>query len=203
MAYLESIMIGISIAAIPGPIFFELVRRTLTRGFWHGALLAVGEFLGNFALLSLIFFGVSQFLATMVSMIILYFVGAVILVFLGYSAFRFKAEGKDRPKIAIDDSILAGFLVAITSPIVLALWISLSGSYLSRYESKSLAFFNVFLISSGFLVFFLPLAAVVHKIKRNILGKYVTFLSKLFGTVLIFYGAYFFLKLIRLLSSSL
>ena len=61
MGFFESILIGISIAAIPGPIFFELIRRTLTRGFWSGALLSVGEFIGNLALLMLIFFGVSNF----------------------------------------------------------------------------------------------------------------------------------------------
>jgi threonine/homoserine/homoserine lactone efflux protein len=62
MGIFESILIGISIAAIPGPIFFELIRRTLTKGFWSGALLSVGEFLGNFILLLLIFFGISNFL---------------------------------------------------------------------------------------------------------------------------------------------
>lgn len=52
MAYLASLILGISLAAIPGPIFFELIRRTLTRGFWSGALLSVGEFLGGLSFYS-------------------------------------------------------------------------------------------------------------------------------------------------------
>ena len=58
---LESLIIGVSIAAIPGPIFFELVRRTLSKGLADGILLVLGEFSGNFVLLLVVFFGVFHF----------------------------------------------------------------------------------------------------------------------------------------------
>ena len=62
MAYIESLLLGFSLAAIPGPIFFEVFRRTLTKRFWSGALLSVGEFLANFSILMLTFFGIQSFL---------------------------------------------------------------------------------------------------------------------------------------------
>lgn len=150
MSIIESILIGISIAAIPGPIFFELVRRTLTKGFWHGFLLAVGEFLGNFILLLLIFFGLNSFLTHTASKITLYLLGSAILIWLGILAFKLKKQDIEKSytkKISSNNSIFVGFGIALTSPIVIALWISLSGSYLAQISSKAFAFLNIFFIT--------------------------------------------------------
>jgi len=205
MSLLQSIIIGISIAAIPGPIFFELVRRTLTKGFWSGALLAVGEFLGNFTLLLLIFFGVSNFLTFTISKLILYIVGASILIWLGIDALRLKKkdiEESYHKKIIKNNSIRVGFGISISSPIVIALWISLSGSYLAQFNSQYLAFLNIFTIAFGFIIFFITLAAIIHYTRHKIPSKYVIILSKIFGVILILCGASFIWKFINLIISS-
>ena len=199
---LESLIIGISIAAIPGPIFFELVRRTLAKGFWSGALLSLGEFLGNFLLLLLIFFGVSNFLMYTVSKIVLYFIGSLILIWLGIAAFKMnkqEIESSYKKEIKKNNSVLVGFIIAITSPIVIALWISLSGSYLAQFNSHLLVFANIFLIAFGFVIFFFTLAAIIHKTRHRIPAKYVILLSKIFGIILFIYGASFLYDAVKLL----
>ncbi|MBN1157398.1 LysE family transporter [Candidatus Woesearchaeota archaeon] len=202
MGVFESLVIGISIAAIPGPIFFELLRRTLAKGFWSGALLSVGEFLGNLTLLLLIFFGISNFLVFKVSKAILYLAGASILIWLGVDAFRLnkhEIEESYRKKITKNNSIAVGFGIAVSSPIVIALWISLSGSYLAQFNSPYFAFLNIFLIAFGFIIFFFTLAAIIHYTRHKIPPEYIILLSKIFGIVLIFYGAYFILKFCNLM----
>ena len=193
MGIFESLFIGISIAAIPGPIFFELIRRTLTKGFWHGAFLVVGEFLGNLALLLLIFFGLSNFLENKILKITLYLIGGIILLFIGFNALKLKTKNIEKSydkKISNSNSLLAGFSIAVTSPIVIALWISLSGSYLAQYN-RLLALFNIGSIALGFLVFFVPLAMIVHLTRHKIPLNYVVNLSRIFGIILIVYGISF------------
>ena len=97
----ESLLIGISIAAIPGPIFFELIRRTLTKGFLHGAILVMGEFSGNLLLLILIFLGVSHFLTANIAKIILFIIGGSILVKLGISAIQVKSEAIEQSGVIL------------------------------------------------------------------------------------------------------
>ena len=201
MGYAESLLIGISIAAIPGPIFFELSRRSLTGGFWSGALVALGEFLGNFFLLALIFFGVSSFLNIPVVKALLYLVGSAVLIWLGLSALKLKREDLEKSYAAEtrkENSLIAGFLIAVSSPIVIAFWISLSGSYLASFPLKSDAIIAIFLIALGFLLFFLPLAFLLHSTKNKISSKYVLLLSKAFGIVLFVYGLSFFYEFYKI-----
>ena len=197
---LQSLIIGLSIAVIPGPIFFELIRRTLTKGLLNGVLLVIGEFVGNFVLLLLIFFGLSPVLINPIVKSILTIMGGSILLKLGIFALQLKKEevslSYDK-KINAGKSFLSGFGIAVTSPIVIALWISLSGSYLSVLHNNFLSFFHIFLIAFGFLLFFLPLAIIVHYTRHRIPPKYVVYLSRVFGTVLIMYAAVLFYGLIK------
>lgn len=199
---LQSLFIGISIAAIPGPIFFELIRRTLHKGFSSGLLLVTGEFLGNFALLLIIFFGVSNLLTANLSKVILYTTGSIILFKLGFSALQLQKASVEKSyekSISNKNSLFTGFIIAVSSPIVIALWISLSGSYLNYFHYSYLAFLNIFLIALGFLVFFIPLALLIHISRHRIPPSYIVFLSKLFGIVLIAYGIMFIYQLLKLI----
>ena len=201
---IQSIIIGISIAAIPGPIFFELVRRTLTKGFWNGALLSIGEFLGNFILLFLIFFGLKPFLSHPTFQMLLYVLGSTILIWLGTIAFKLKKENIEKSYLdanKTNNSIVVGFGIAISSPIVIALWISLSGSYLAELASPFLAFVNIFFIAFGFIIFFFSLAAIIHYTRHKIPSKYIILLSKIFGFVLLYYGGSFLYKFLILFTT--
>lgn len=201
---LESLIIGIAIAAIPGPIFFEVVRRTLLKGFWYGALLSIGEFLGNFFLLALIFFGISNLLTSNISKIIFYFAGSFVLCWLGVQAFKLKEENVKKSyikKIKSSNSIAVGFGIAVTSPIVIALWISLSGSYLAQFSSKLLSFLNIFIISIGFVIFHFTLAFITYKIRHYIPPKKVILLSRIFGVVLFVYSVSLFYEFIKLITN--
>ncbi len=201
MGFLESLLIGISLAAIPGPVFFETVRRTLTRGFWPGALLSVGEFFGNLLLLLLIFFGASFFLHYLLTKIILSISGSAILIWFAVLAFKLKekdAQNSHSAKKFDMNSLVAGFGLALTNLITLALFISLAGSYLAQYTSKTLAFLNIFLIVLGAPIFFFALAAAVNYTKNKVKPLYIVWISRIFGVVLLFFGANFLYQFIKL-----
>lgn len=200
MEYLKSILIGISIAAIPGPVFFELVRRTLTKGFWPGSLLSVGEFLGNFIFLLLIFFGLGNFLSQEMFKIILYLLGALILFWIGFKALKIKIESIENAcsgKSFSDNSVVTGFIMSISSPFVVALWVSLAGSYLNQFATKFLSFINIFLIAFGFLIFYFSLAGIVNYTRHKISSQYLVWLSKASGAILIIYGGSFIFEIFK------
>lgn len=194
MAYLESIILGISLAAIPGPIFFEVIRRTLTKGFWSGALLSVGEFIANFMILMLTFFGIYNFLMIRSVKISLFLIGGAVLIWLGYQAFNVNKENienSSKKEFLAKNSTVVGFSLAIASPLAIAVWISIGGAYLARYSSRLAAFINIALLAFGVMLFFFMMAAIIHFTRNKISENHIILFSRLFGIVLICYGIYF------------
>lgn len=201
MSYLESLILGISIAAIPGPIFFELIRRTLTKGFWSGALLAVGEFLANSFILILTFYGLNQFLAIDWLKAILFLVGGSLLIYIGIGSLRVNEKDiklASKKKVSGSNSIFAGFGIGISSPLAIAVWISVGGAYLAQYSSQAVALTNMLLMALGVMIFFLTLTSMVYLIKDKIESRYLVIFSKVFGAVLTVYGIFAMWELIKL-----
>lgn len=203
MAYFESILLGISLAAIPGPIFFEVLRRTLTRGFWSGALLSVGEFLANFAIMLLTFFGVYQFLLFKPVKIALFLIGSAILIWIGVSAWKMGLKDIKKKAsagaVSSRSSIAVGFGLAMASPLAVAVWISVGGAYLARYSTSLAVLVNIFLLAFGVMLFFFALAALINFTRHRISPKYIMWFSRIFGTVLVGYGLYFLYLLFGIL----
>ena len=76
MDVINSLLIGFAIAVIPGPIFFEVTRRSLAHGFRGGFMVLIGEFVANLILLLAIFFGLSPVLGLFWVKAGLYLLGA-------------------------------------------------------------------------------------------------------------------------------
>jgi len=192
---IASLIIGISIAAIPGPIIFELVKRTLKQGFFSGAQLSAGDFIGNIILMTVIFFGVSNFLTNPFYSTFLFLVGGIILGWLGISGIRTKEKFVKKgyeSQIKVNRSILVGMGMSISSPIGIAFWVSISGSYLSQIPSLSGAFLHILFIALGFTCFHFPLMTFVRHARKKISTKTVVLLSRIFGSVLLVYALFFF-----------
>lgn len=201
MDIFRSTLIGISIGAIPGIIFFEIIRRTLTQGFFSGFLLSIGELIGNFLVLLLIYFGLSQFFTFKITSIVLYVLGTFILGYIGISALRLKKENIEqsyKSKSIHHNSLIAGFSIAITNPVAIALWLSLVGSYLTETSRLNIVI-NLFFLAFGLVLFYLVMVTVVNLTKHKIPEKYILLLSKLFGLILLFYSVSFLYRFIQLI----
>lgn len=203
MSYMESVLLGIAFGAIPGPIFFEVLRRALTRGYWHGALLSIGEFGANLLMLVLGFLGAYNFLEIKEIKSGFFLVGAGVLIFLGIQAIIIKKkdiENKDKAgQKSKGNSIVTGFLLAISSPIAMAVNISVGAAFASQYSSTVIALTNIFLVAFGVIIFFFALAGAVSLTMKKLPDKYILGLSKIFGIVLIGYGINFLYQLFLLL----
>lgn len=195
---MNSLLIGFAVAAIPGAVFIETVRRTLTKNVTSGILLVLGEFFGHVLLFLVLFFGISHFFTNQLVTKVLYFVGALLMLWLGLQACKNQKQiYQDKVAKFEGSSFLVGFGLSITDPYIVGLWITLSSAYLSQF-SRSYAIFHIILISLGFLIFFIPLVYVTHFIGKKIPNVYLLWLSRIGGVVLIGTAILFFWKLILL-----
>ena len=60
-------LVGVPIAATPGPIFFLILRRTLARGWFNGAVSGLGVATGDAAYAALAAFGVTAITSVLIS----------------------------------------------------------------------------------------------------------------------------------------
>lgn len=203
MNLLNSLILGISLSAIPGPVFFETIRRTLTKGFIPGIALSIGQFIANLCLLFIISFGLSTFLTYKISTVILYLFGSIILLYIAYCAWALtKKDIEESYQIQKQgNSIFVGFGISMTNPVLISLWISLFGSYLNQFNSQLSASFNILFIMIGFIVFNICLASFVFYTKHKIAAEYMVLTSKGLAIVLAFYSISFFVKFISELKS--
>jgi len=202
MSIFQSLLLGISLAAIPGLVFFELIRRTLTKNYKSSVLIIIGVFIANFLTLGLAFLGLSYFLTYNISKIILYLIGSGILIWLGISAFKVKKEEIEesyKKKITKHSSIFLGMVLAAANPIYIAFTISLAGSYFMQFSSYAAAFLNILFLDLGVVIVYSSLIAIVHYTKHKISTKYILLLSKIFGLVLLGYAALFLYQFAKLI----
>lgn len=190
MSYLADILIGFLIAAIPGAIFIEVSRRTLTVGLAEGILVCIGEFIGHVVLFLLIFIGLSRLLLSSTATAIFYLLGGLVMVWLAIQAFR----KETKTKIRSGNSFLVGFVISVSDPFIIGLWVSLSGSLLHGLDYGS-AFMKIFLVSFGFLLFFISLAIILSLTSKKIPEKVILWFSRICAIGLIITAGYYFYKL--------
>ena len=91
MAFIGSILLGTSLVRLQSPLFFEVLRRTLTKGFWAGALLSLGGFIAYFAIL-MTFLGTYQILLWDSIRFLLFLIGGIVLLNIGLGALKMKEK---------------------------------------------------------------------------------------------------------------
>lgn len=197
---IKDLLFGVVIAAIPGSIFFEVARRTLTYNFWSGIKIAIGEFFGHVLMLIAVFFIFSKINQLNSIYALLYIIGGFITGWLSFTALRIKIsdlQDLNYTKLHSKNSFWIGFIISISDPFIIALWITLMGTL-----SKSNSLFvlsKIITISSGFFMFFLIIATILNLTKKKIKNEYILLFSRLSGLGLVYTSIYFFFKAFRLL----
>jgi len=210
MAYIASIFLGTALVLLQSPIFFELLRRTITKGVINGALLGLGGFLAYFAILMVTVYWTKEFLLFDSIRFLLFLVGSIILMGIGIGALRMKQEEVYAPReikkniiskkiIKKNHPILAGFGIAISSPFDIAVWVSIGIAHIGSYSSKTLAFINIIFLALGVILVFFGIASLVYLARRRITARHILWVSKFFGIILIVYSLFFFFQFLKLL----
>ncbi|MBU0980224.1 MAG: LysE family transporter [Nanoarchaeota archaeon] len=185
-----SLLLGFSLAALPGPMLFELVRRSLTKGFFSGMLFSLGRFLAIFIILLFVFFGLSRLPPELDTILLM--IGGIVLTAVGIHAVIIKKAS--RPKGLWDMSSLPlGFTMGLTSPVALAVWISIGSSFVAR---SGMVLIDIILVSIGYLLFFLAIALLVSRTRKRIPERFLLLASRVFGLVIFIYGLAILIELL-------
>lgn len=196
MDILSSILLGITLAAPVGAVSIEMIKRGIKDGFWPCFSVHLGAVVADALYLVLIYFGLSPFLDNIVVKPMLFFVGALILCYLGYQAikdyFR-KINLKSLGSYSRKNSFLAGFVINAFNPYTIVWWISIFGATLSLATIERFdALLNGLAILLGVMVWGSFLSLAVAFSQKLITERLFHYVSLIAGIVLIGFSIYFF-----------
>lgn len=190
---LQNFMLGFGIAALPGAVFFETIRRTLSKHSYVVYFLT-GNMLGVCAVLSIAYFGASLLLASPATERGFYFVSGAILLWIGVrSALSRPRVPKKSTAPAIKHvtkklgALFTGFILAVANPVSILFWLSLMGTFVGQM-SAPVAMANVLSVLLGTAALLLILVFVTYKMRTLLSARFLLWLTRVFGGIITAYG---------------
>ncbi len=193
---LNGIQLGLVLTFLVGPVFFTIIQTSVEKGFWNGALVAVGVSLSDILYVTICYFGLFQFLNDPSSKKNMAYIGGAILIAFGLYHLIVKARKAKMVSFHAAEEkkplkyILKGFLINGITPMVFIFWIG----------TISVATID-FGYSTGFefLVFFTALLATVlttdvakaflaDKLRRLITHRFLMIMNIVVGVCLLGFG---------------
>jgi len=200
---LQNILLGLTLAAPIGPVNVEIIKRGLNSGFRQAFLTGVGAMCADATYLTLIFFGLTSFLNNTVMINVLGIAGSFILMYLGFSGvrnyFRQTAQPPEDERRFFKYSFVAGFALAISSPMTIVWWTGVFGALMASQEPAKTgfhAFLSCLSILLGCFLWVFLLAVNLHWSKNIMSEKITRVISMIAGLSLIGFGIYFFFRTI-------
>ncbi len=195
-AYLEGVLLGLTLAVLTGPSFISLVQTSIHRGFGAGVQMAVGVSLSDFTLIAISYFGIHHLLGEGGNQWLSGLIAAGILIAFGLTAVRRRQGVSDISLVPSRVStgeflryFTKGFFLNILNPFLLLFWLGLMGLVSSRYGVQSLGV-RLFFAGSLSAIFVTDLLKcfLAHRIKRHLNKKVIGIINKALGFMLIAFG---------------
>ena len=205
---LKAIVSGLVLAFLIGPVFFTIIQTSIERGFWSGALVAIGVSVSDSIYIVLTYLGLSQLFDESGYRLYLAYTGGIILLAFGFYYLFIKSrrlanlEVQSIPERSAMRLMTKGFVINGLSPMVLIFWIGTVGVVTTEFGYTTSTQILLFFSSIVGTVFITDLikAKLADKL-RNVLTPGIIrgmnlalgFLLVLFGGRLIFYADQFHL----------
>ncbi len=133
LAILSSVVvISFSGVMMPGPMFAVALAKSY-RSPWAGTLMALGHAVIEVPLILLIYFGFARFFQDSLVQMVLSLLGGGMIIWLGVSMFRARAEvvrgGKDLPY----NALVAGIIMSGLNPFFLLWWATIGSLLIMKF----------------------------------------------------------------------
>ena len=192
------IFLGITMAATFGPVKTVLLNTGLKNGFFHAWFFSLGALTTDIIYMFIVYFGVGQFIDSLLLRTILWSFGCFVLLYTGIenllSLHKIEMNLKTGRILRLRHSILAGFLMSLLNPITILFWLGIYGSILAKTAGFSTGY-DIILISIAILLgivlvdfLYAFLSSVARKLLSIKLLKTISFISSIF---MIGFGIYF------------
>jgi threonine/homoserine/homoserine lactone efflux protein len=194
---LRNVLLGISLAAPIGPAGLAVIQNGLRGGFLRAFFTGLGVTLADTTYLLLVYLGLSGFISIPWIKILVWSMGALVLIYLGFNSLKeaFKSVDLNRNMLpAARNPLLAGYLVNISNPIAIVWWLGVFGSLLGTIadgNSKLSALLGSATILVGILLWHTTVSLMTHWGKRILNEKTARYISGIAGIALVFFGLRF------------
>lgn len=192
----KGIQLGLVLAFLVGPVFFTIIQTSVEKGFWNGALVALGVSLSDVLYVTICYFGLFQFLSDPGSKKIMAYAGGLILI--GFGLYHLIVKARRAKLVSFHSEaetkplkyILKGFVINGFTPTVFIFWIgTLSIATIDFGYSKGVEFFVFFaallitVLSTDLIKAFLA-----HKLRRLMTHRFLLIMNIVVGICLIAFG---------------
>lgn len=137
-------VISLSGVMMPGPMFAIAVAKSY-RSPWAGPLISIGHAVIEIPIILLIYFGFARFFENSTVQLVLSLAGGAMIIWLGISMFRARAEVVHRGKDLPYNTITAGIIVTAVNPFFLLWWATVGSMLIMKvadYGATGLAAFT-------------------------------------------------------------
>ncbi|MGB9713781.1 MAG: LysE family transporter [Candidatus Bathyarchaeales archaeon] len=188
----SAILLSLSGVMSPGPLFAVTIAKSL-KDKMAGVLISIGHGVVEFPLMFLIYFGLSQLLASNLVQKIIGFFGGLILIFMGVQMLRSREENDNGGSYLKYGSLIAGVLATGSNPYFLVWWATVGADLVMKAAVFGLLGFSVFAVVHWLCDFFWNtfVSVTVFKSQRFWNRKVQTIILGFCIAIFIVFGAWF------------
>ena len=193
----RNVILGISLAAPIGPSGVAVIQNGLRQGFLRAFLTGVGVTMADATYLLIVYFGLSSLVSLPLVKVLIWALGALVLLYLGYQSLREAGRQMDLETTSISmtrNPLLVGYLVNISNPIAVVWWVGIFGALLGTSASgtaKMRTLFSSSTILIGILLWHSTMSLLTHWGKRFLNETTAKCISIIAGIALVLFGLRF------------
>lgn len=194
---LRNVLLGISIAAPIGPASLAVIQNGLRRGFLRAFLTGLGITMADASILLVIFFGLSSFVHLPLFRVLIWTLGAIVLLYLGTQSIRESLGKIDLERTTVPTTgnpLWVGYMVNISNPLAIVWWAGIFGSLLGASAGRAAkldALLSCSTILVGILCWHTTMSLLTHWGKRFLNERTARYILVIAGLALILFGIRF------------
>lgn len=199
--FFKGFLIGISMAAPVGPLSILIIRRSLTKGHYHGIATALGVAIADGFYAAVAAFGltaISSFLITYRSY--LYIFGGSLLIFLGYKVYKSKPIVLHKPLDggSFFSTLIQTSFLTLTNPMtILTFLAAFAGLGIEGHHEAHQAILLCLGVFCGSGLWFVSLSSVISHFRTRITPFVFMMINKISGAGLMLFGMLFIATVIK------
>jgi threonine/homoserine/homoserine lactone efflux protein len=200
--FIGAFIVALSGALVPGPLLTVTIAESLKKGFKAGPLIIAGHALLEILLIIAILMGFKKFLTLPAVIIVIFFTGGVMLIYMGIKLLKEKntdmqEENKTKLKKYKSNPVIKGIFVSLANPYWIIWWITIGLGYIIKalkYNYTGIAVFFGGHISAD-LVWYSFISFSVNRGRKKLTGlAFYQRLLAICGIFLILFGIWFIIS---------
>lgn len=192
------LFLGMSLAAPIGPVKTVLLNTGLKGGFFHAWIFSLGSLATDIMYMSVVYFGIGQFIEFPFVKTILWAFGCFVLMYTGIenllSLHKIEKNLKSSYSVRLRRSMRSGFLMSLLNPLTILFWLGIYGSILAKATGVSTEYqivINSLAILVGIMLVDLIMSFLSSGARRLLSTRLLKIISIFTSFSMIGFGIYF------------